>query len=766
MVRICTTSGAALSGLATFLLTSAALAGGNPACTPDAGPCGEANGTPGCDDIECCNEVCLSDPFCCDTEWDDICAEQALVLCGDAGANDACADREPIAEGDTAFSTIGADTDGVPHATCQFDGQTYQDIWYNFTAPMDGFVTVSTCNQADYDTDLVAYDGCDTALCPPGDDLLLACNDDEPGCAGFSSLMSFDVIAGNCYKIRVGGWNPGDEGTGTVTIAYSEPPGEVCGEGAGSCFEANGTPGCEDVECCEAVCGSDPFCCDVEWDQICADAAAVACGDPCEVPCDGGTDEAEPCGSDTNGGCNSTPAVFGAIAVGETICGNGWADGGTRDTDWFLFDVTEECKEVTATLTSAFSGVVFIVGGIDTCTPVVIGATGSSTLCEAGPPATATLTPGTYAVFVAPSVFEGFPCDSGFNSYTVTLDSAACEFCDLTCPDGASDEGEVCGEDTNGGCNSTPIVFGAISCGETICGTGWADGGTRDTDWYLVTTTDECTRLTADLVSEFDAVTFIVDGIDGCAPVVIGQTGASNECVAIAPAVADVGPGTYAIFVAPAAFEGAPCGTQNDYQVTLTCTECVIDPPPANDLCADRIEIGDGDTDYSTISAETDGLPHVDICQFDGQVYEDIWYNYTATCDGTLTISTCNQAAYDTDLAVYSSCDTADCPPGDELLLGCNDDADGCAGFTSEVTIDVQCGQCYKIRVGGWNPGDEGTGTLTITCDGTPCGAECEWNLDGEGAVGAGDLAILLANWNNPYGPADLAALLAEWGCE
>ncbi|MHC4992858.1 MAG: hypothetical protein ACYTGC_17945, partial [Planctomycetota bacterium] len=51
----------------------------------------------------------------------------------------------------------------------------------------------------------------------------------------------------------------------------------VCGPGNGDCCAANGTPGCEDEECCEAVCGADPFCCDTEWDQICADAAADAC---------------------------------------------------------------------------------------------------------------------------------------------------------------------------------------------------------------------------------------------------------------------------------------------------------------------------------------------------------------------------------------------------------------------------------------------------------------------------------------------------------
>jgi hypothetical protein len=32
-----------------------------------------------------------------------------------------------------------------------------------------------------------------------------------------------------------------------------------------------------------------------------------------------------------------------------------------------------------------------------------------------------TLQPGTYALFVGPSVFTGFPCGGGFNDYQVTL---------------------------------------------------------------------------------------------------------------------------------------------------------------------------------------------------------------------------------------------------------------------------------------------------------------------------------------------------------
>lgn len=51
-----------------------------------------------------------------------------------------------------------------------------------------------------------------------------------------------------------------------------------CGDAsAGACCESNGTPGCVDLWCCEAVCAEDAFCCNVLWDAKCASRAAIVC---------------------------------------------------------------------------------------------------------------------------------------------------------------------------------------------------------------------------------------------------------------------------------------------------------------------------------------------------------------------------------------------------------------------------------------------------------------------------------------------------------
>ncbi len=65
------------------------VSGGNPACGPGAGPCSEANGSPGCDDTECCNAVCDLDPFCCDVEWDEYCAGPNIFVPG-ASCSELC----------------------------------------------------------------------------------------------------------------------------------------------------------------------------------------------------------------------------------------------------------------------------------------------------------------------------------------------------------------------------------------------------------------------------------------------------------------------------------------------------------------------------------------------------------------------------------------------------------------------------------------------------------------------------------------------------
>ncbi len=151
-----------------------------------------------------------------------------------------------------------------------------------------------------------------------------------------------------------------------------------------------------------------------------------------------------------------------------------------------------------------------------------------------------------------------------------------------------------------------------------------------------------------------------------------------------------------------------------------------------NDECIAAQIVLQGTTAFDTTQATTgaDSFAHLGSCQFDGQTYNDLWYRHIATCDGNLTVDLCS-SQYDTDLVVYNGCT---CPTtqaeADALLLACNDD--GCAGVLSTVTVPVLAGDCKLIRVGGWNAGSLGLGTLEITNDAFPC-AVCPNDVVEEG---------------------------------
>ena len=63
----------------------------------------------------------------------------------------------------------------------------------------------------------------------------------------------------------------------------------TCGTSTASCFVEHPAPSCENFECCSQVCAILPQCCTVGWDDVCASTAidlCLACGDKTAGPCD------------------------------------------------------------------------------------------------------------------------------------------------------------------------------------------------------------------------------------------------------------------------------------------------------------------------------------------------------------------------------------------------------------------------------------------------------------------------------------------------
>jgi len=140
-----------------------------------------------------------------------------LLARHDGPANDFCAEALLIGEGLTPFTNLGAQTDGPAHAVCFAfgDDQVPSDVWYDYLATCTGVLTVSTCGLADYDTKLAVYAG---NACPVDDERLLGCEEDTTGCPGYTSIVTVPVIAGEWYKIRVGGWL-GAQGSGMLSVS-------------------------------------------------------------------------------------------------------------------------------------------------------------------------------------------------------------------------------------------------------------------------------------------------------------------------------------------------------------------------------------------------------------------------------------------------------------------------------------------------------------------------------------------------------------------
>ncbi|MBX3354673.1 MAG: hypothetical protein KF724_03125 [Phycisphaeraceae bacterium] len=250
----------------------------------------------------------------------------------------------------------------------------------------------------------------------------------------------------------------------------------ICELSGNDCCAAATTPGCSDPTCCEFICLLDPFCCDTAWDQLCADQAlefCETCTPPeCPFTCTG-TAEGEPCGEDTNGGCNSVFPVFGVVNCNETICGTAWASGGTRDTDWYVLDLADE-TEITVTITSQLPMVIGIVNTTDCATATELNPFAAGDFCGTAT-FTVTLPAGTHWVFAAPAVFNGFPCGSGNNDYALTVSCASGPVCTEN-PDQSGD-GCVSGADIaivlgnwNPTTPGTPGSPGDVNCDGLVSG--------------------------------------------------------------------------------------------------------------------------------------------------------------------------------------------------------------------------------------------------------------------------------------------------------
>lgn len=143
--------------------------------------------------------------------------------------------------------------------------------------------------------------------------------------------------------------------------------------------------------------------------------------------------------------------------------------------------------------------------------------------------------------------------------------------------------------------------------------------------------------------------------------------------------------------------------------------DCTL-TPPVNDNCPAATNITNGSLPVDLSAATSGGVP---ACGPTESMARDQWYDYSATCNGSLIVDTCGGGALPTVIAVY---DGPECPVV-ASNLACSDANDCPSSDGTKVLLPVQVGQSLKLRVG--TPAElsaTGPDMLNVACIPTQCG--------------------------------------------
>ncbi len=203
-----------------------------PLCDVAAGDCFATggNGSPGCDDANCCETTCAADPFCCDVTWDSTCAAEAQGLC--TGSFAACSTSTGAC--DAGNGGGGCEDESCCNLVCAVDPFCCVDTWDGFCATEAASICGLNCGT----TGAPRNNACDIVADP-------RVNIPVAGCSDETTCKNVCTIAPECC---LEAW-----GQKCVCLAVPSDP------------------------CCEAVCAVDAFCCNIEWDDFCDEQAADLC---------------------------------------------------------------------------------------------------------------------------------------------------------------------------------------------------------------------------------------------------------------------------------------------------------------------------------------------------------------------------------------------------------------------------------------------------------------------------------------------------------
>jgi hypothetical protein len=314
------------------------------ACEGASGDCFQENATPGCDDPECCVLVCVEDPFCCEDTWDAECVSTAETACVFLTCDHSGTSCQEISTSN-ASTSMDDSFQVAEKFTPAASGNVNSICWYGAYLPAD------LPNIGDDSFTVRYYDCVDgvptNVIAEFTQGVGLSINDKHTTnllVAGLANIFEYTathadvpVTQGEAYFLEI--VNSGLGGTTWFWEWGFSPNGDSEGY-----QKQIGLPYARYFRI-----GNDlAFCLNLELadvGEVCPVPAAV----PCELDVAGAdVEEGEPCGADPdqNIGCSADapPFLYTDLASVSTdpadptvIHGEAYADGGTRDVDWYRF---------------------------------------------------------------------------------------------------------------------------------------------------------------------------------------------------------------------------------------------------------------------------------------------------------------------------------------------------------------------------------------------------------------------------------------------
>ena len=279
------------------------------------GSCFETHG-PGCSDESCCHEVCVTDPSCCSSAWDAECVALAQMWCsattiGAPIPNPATRHKYVVLSGGSwtqaqkvahslgghlAVINSAAENEWIRLNTIAIPGnpqQLYIGLhdqaienkfqWLNHE-PVEytNWGTGEPNNSNEEDFAIMNSNGKWNDL----DSTFIVSAIVEIPCAG--DLDGDGTVGGADLAVLLGSWGSATSAADLNSDSKVDAADlAVLLGGWGPCAVSNacsahpGT-GSDQPGCTKCVCDLDPFCCQVQWDNLCADQASNQCNAACQ----------------------------------------------------------------------------------------------------------------------------------------------------------------------------------------------------------------------------------------------------------------------------------------------------------------------------------------------------------------------------------------------------------------------------------------------------------------------------------------------------